>query len=69
MAFAARAVLEAAEVHDPRPVRRLAVRFSAPLLPGDTVTTPVWRIEAATGSSHVDGDGRPGIKDGPAELR
>ena len=43
MAFAARAVLEAAGVDDPRRVRRVAVRFSAPLFPGDTVTTRVWR--------------------------
>ena len=35
MAFAGRAVLEAAGVSDPRAVKRLAVRFSAPLLPGD----------------------------------
>ena len=27
----------------PRAVKRLAVRFSAPLFPGETVTTRVWR--------------------------
>ena len=41
MAFAGRAVLEAAGVDDPRAVRRIAVRFSAPLFPGESVT---WRI-------------------------
>ena len=45
MAFAGRAVLEAASVDDPRSIRRLAVRFSAPLFPGDTLTTEVWRID------------------------
>ena len=49
MAFAARAVLEAAEVDDPRRVRRVAVRFSAPLFPGDTVTTQVWRTDGGYG--------------------
>ena len=42
MAFAGRAVVEAAGA-EPAAVRRLAVRFSAPLFPGETVTTRVWR--------------------------
>ena len=41
LAFAGRAVREAAGVDDPHAVRRLAVRFSAPLFPGDTLTTRV----------------------------
>ena len=69
MAFAGRAVLEAAGVDDPRAVRRLAVRFSAPLFPGDTVTTRVWRVDGGFGFEALGGHGKPVIKDGLAELR
>ncbi len=69
MAFAGRAVLEAAGVDDPRAVRRLAVRFSAPLYPGDTVTTRIWRVGRGFGFDALDGDGKAVIKDGRAELR
>ncbi len=70
MAFAGRAVLEAASVDDPRAIRRLAVRFSAPLFPGDTLTTEVWRIDDKThGFVAAGSDGTPVIKDGRAELR
>ena len=69
MAFAGRAVLEAAGVDDPRAVRRLAVRFSAPLYPGDTVTTRIWRVGRGFGFDTLDGDGKAVIKDGRAELR
>ena len=68
MAFAGRAVLEAAAVDDPRPVRRLAVRFSAPLFPGDSVTTRVWRTDGGFGFESLDGDGTAVLKDGRAEL-
>ena len=70
MAFTGRAVLEAAAVDDPRRVRRLAVRFSAPLFPGDTLTTRVWRIDDKSyGFVAAGSDGTPVIKDGRAELR
>jgi acyl dehydratase len=70
MAFAGRAVLEAAGIEDPAAVRRLAVRFSAPLFPGDTVTTRVWELDETTYGFDASGsDGTPVIKDGRAELR
>lgn len=70
MAFTGRAALEAAGVDDPRKVRRLAVRFSAPLFPGDTLTTRVWELgEKAYGFVAAGSDGTPVIKDGRAELR
>lgn len=69
MALAGRAVLEAASVDDPRNVQRLAVRFSAPLFPGETVTTRVWRVDGGYGFEAVNGEGKPVIKDGRAELR
>jgi acyl dehydratase len=70
MAFTGRAVLEAAGVEDPRAIRRLAVRFSAPLFPGDTLTTNVWELGQGTyGFVAAGPDGTPVIKDGRAELR
>ena len=69
MAFTGRAVLAAAGVDDPRAIRRLAVRFSAPLFPGDTVTTRVWRVSGGFGFEALGRDGKPVIKDGLAELR
>lgn len=71
MAFAARAVLEAAGVEDPGAVRRLAVRFSAPLFPGSVLTTRIWRLDGATtlGFEAVDSSGKLVLRDGRAELR
>jgi acyl dehydratase len=68
MAFAGRAVLEAAGAEDPRAVKRLAVRFSAPLFPGETVTTRVWRLDGGFGFESLNGHGKPVVKDGRAEL-
>ncbi|HSC90775.1 MAG TPA: MaoC/PaaZ C-terminal domain-containing protein [Gaiellaceae bacterium] len=71
MALAGRAVLEAAGVEDPGAVRRLAVRFSAPLRPGGVVTTRVWRLAGRTtfGFEALDASGTTVLRDGRAELR
>lgn len=70
MAFTGRAVLEAACVDHPRAIRRLAVRFSSPLFPGDTLTTRIWQLgDGAYGFVAAGSDGTPVIKDGRAELR
>ena len=69
LAFAGRAVLEAAGVDDPRAVRRVAVRFSAPVFPGESVTTRVWQLDDAFGFESVNGQGTPVLKDGRLELR
>jgi acyl dehydratase len=69
MAFAGRAALEVAGVDDPARVRRLAVRFSAPLFPGETVSTRVWRLDGGYGFESVNGEGKPVVKDGLVELR
>jgi acyl dehydratase len=69
MAFTGRAVLEAGGVDDPARIRRLAVRFSAPLFPGDTLTTRVWDLgDGAYGFEAVSGQGATVVKDGRAEL-
>jgi acyl dehydratase len=69
LAFAGRAVLEVGDVREPRSVKRLAVRFSAPLFPGETITTRVWRLDGAFGFDSLNGDGQAVLKDGRAELR
>ena len=69
MAFAGRAVLEAAGVTDPTRVKRIAVRFSAPLFPGETVTTRVWETNGDYGFESVNAEGAPVVKDGRVELR
>jgi acyl dehydratase len=69
MALAGRAVLEAAGVDDSSRVKRLAVRFSAPLFPGEAVTTRVWQQNGGYGFETVNGEGTPVLKDGRAELR
>jgi acyl dehydratase len=69
MAFAGRAVLEAAGVADPRAVRRIAVRFSAPLFPGESVTTRIWNLGGAFGFESVNAQGAAVLKDGRLELR
>jgi acyl dehydratase len=70
MAFTGRAVLEAAGVDDPARIGRLAVRFSAPLFPGDTLTTRIWDLGGgAYGFEAVSGQGATVVKDGRAELR
>ena len=69
MALAGKAVLAAAGVGDPRAVRRLAVRFSAPLFPGETLTTRVWAVDGGFAFESLNGEERPVLKDGRAELR
>jgi acyl dehydratase len=70
MAFTGRAVLEAVGVDDPQEIRRLAVRFSAPLFPGDQLATRVWQLGDSTyGFAAAGSDGTPVVKDGRAELR
>jgi acyl dehydratase len=69
MAFAGRAALDAAGIDDPRAVKRIAVRFSAPLFPGESVTTRVWRMNGAFGFESLNSEGTPVLKDGRIELR
>jgi acyl dehydratase len=69
MAFAGRAVLEAAGIDEPQAVKRIAVRFSAPLFPGESVTTRVWNADGAFGFQSVNPQGTAVLKDGRLELR
>lgn len=42
-AVAGRAILKACCGHDPARLRRLDVRFSAPVMPGETIRTEIWQ--------------------------
>jgi acyl dehydratase len=42
-AVAGRAILKACCGHDPARLRRLDVRFSAPVMPGETIRTEIWK--------------------------
>ena len=69
MAFAGRAVLESQGEEDPGAVRRLAVRFSRPMAPGDALTTRIRPLDGpGTGFDAVDGAGEVVLKDGLLEL-
>ncbi len=70
LAFTARAVCAATGVTDPAAVRRLAVRFSAPVFPGDSLTTSVWQLaDGVYGFEARNGEDRVVLKDGRAELQ
>jgi acyl dehydratase len=63
-------VLESRGIEDPVAVRRLAVRFSRPMLPGDALTTRIRGrpTEGQAVFDAVDGAGDVVLKDGLAEL-
>jgi len=58
---------------DPTRLKRLAVRFSKPVLPGQTITTKVWREGEKTrrmvyAYETYNPDGHAVIKGGVAEI-
>lgn len=69
MAFVSRAVIETACPEDPARLKWLAVRFSAPARPGDTVTTELWETVPGVHAFETrTQDGAFVIKDGRAEV-
>ncbi|HEY3723376.1 MAG TPA: MaoC/PaaZ C-terminal domain-containing protein [Acidimicrobiia bacterium] len=73
MAFTSWAAIEEVCAGDPARLKRLAVRFSRPVLPGQTITTTFWRSgdedgNAGFGFETRNGDGEVVIKDGLAEV-
>ncbi len=73
MAFNSRAVIDATCGGDPERLKRLAVRFSKPVLPEQEMTTRIWSAPQSNGNdafafeSETDG-GTVVIKDGLAEV-
>lgn len=69
MAFASRAVIEHACGGQPGRLRRLAVRFSRPVLPGQTVTTRLFAAGPdAFAFETLGAEGQAVVKDGRAEV-
>lgn len=73
MAFTSWAVVTSVAGGDSTRLRRLAVRFSRPVLPGQTITTRLWKTGEAGGSTvygfeTANADGEVVIKDGLAEV-
>ena len=75
MAFTSKVAIDKVCAGDPTRLKRLRVRFSRPVLPGQTITTKFW----ADNESDRDGrkvfayetinpDGQPVIKGGIAEV-
>lgn len=73
MAFTSWAAVQELCGGDPRRLRRLAVRFSRPVLPGQQITTTFWKAGESAGTVTYgfetrNGDGEVVIKDGLAEV-
>jgi acyl dehydratase len=73
MAFTSWAAIQEVCNGEPSRLKRLAVRFSRPVLPGQSITTTFWAAGEANGN-HVfgfetrNGDGEVVIKDGLVEV-
>lgn len=74
MAFTSKVMLDQLCGRDPRRLKRLRVRFSRPVFPGQEITTAVWkqseqgRLRVYTYETY-NPDGKAVIKDGRAEIR
>jgi acyl dehydratase len=68
LAFASWGILQALGGEDVARLKRLAVRFSKPVLPGQDINTRVWRNDATTYAFETDVDGTPVLRDGLAEV-
>jgi acyl dehydratase len=69
MAFTSVAMIEHACPEDPTRLKRLAVRFSRTVLPGQTITTRIWDAGGGAHAYETESDeGVTVIKDGLAEV-
>ena len=69
MGIASKAVVNGVARGDPTRVERIAVRFSRPVIPGDELTTRLWKTGDATyGFETCNGKGSAVIKQGQAEI-
>jgi acyl dehydratase len=73
MAFAARGVVDQLCARDPLRLKRLAVRFSRPIFPGDSLTTSIWPDGLLTPRSTysfttANAQGLTVMRDGRAEV-
>ena len=69
MAFTSRAVIQTVCPEDPTRLKRLAVRFSKVVQPGETITTRIWPAGEGTYAFETTSDeGKVVITDGLAEI-
>jgi len=73
MAFTSKVAIDKLCAGDPNRLKRLRVRFSRPVLPGQTITTKVWADGERDGRKvfayeTFNPDGQPVIKGGIAEV-
>ncbi len=73
MAFTSWGVIDAVGGGDPTRLRRLAVRFSLPVLPGQEITSRLWKTgeradNSVYGFETTNPNGDLVIKDGLAEI-
>ena len=73
MAFTAKVIVDGLCDGDPTRLKRLAVRFSRPVFPGDTIITKIWPNDDGAGRrayayETYNPDGLAVIRDGVAEV-
>lgn len=73
MAFASKAVLDGVAGGDPARLRRIKVRFSKPVFPGETLTTRAWETSSNGDSALYEFEtlntrGSPVLRNGLAEV-
>ena len=68
LAFTSWAILQELGESDVRRLRRLAVRFSKPVLPGQEIHTRAWASDGAAYAFETTVDGTAVLRDGLAEL-
>jgi acyl dehydratase len=69
MAIATKAAVNGPAGGDPSRVKRISVRFSRPVLPGQELTTRLWEEEAGSFLFETyNPDGKPVIKNGRVEI-
>ena len=66
--FAGRAVVKAACGGDPARLRAFAARFSAPVFPGDTLTTEGWKLPDGRYAIRVQSGGKTVLSNGVVEV-
>ena len=70
MAFASRAIIDTACAADPLRLKRMAVQFARPVLPGDTLSTSIWpaRESGRYSFATYNAGGTVVLRDGSAEI-
>jgi acyl dehydratase len=69
LAFTSWGMLEALGDGDVSQLKRLAVRFSKPVLPGQDIHTRVWRAGATSYAFETDADGSVVLRDGLVDMK